>query len=219
MWQRLRFYSADTGLISVPASSYVDWLTISGPGKAVRGKHKSQGTPADHAHQLAKIDGQPWLTDWGVAVSITSCYWAGVSSKGYYSFGDGSHVVTLWDTANAQFSVWGTLSNLQWLESLSLRLKNSSSSSDSHMQGMFFYYLPTASKSFKLEMIAPKMPKVEHLNEIRNEFKLHHIVIALSKQGKGKGAKNQYKLTINSPDSFRDKNLYKVVEKIQKAVK
>jgi len=217
MWQRLKFYRDDAGSVTVPAASSVEWLSISGPGKAIRGKHESKNIGAGAAMQEAQIDGETWSSGWGVTATVHACHASGATSRGYYSCGESGLIITDWDTTNNYYLCWGTFSNLQWLESLVLRFKNTNSTTDATMKGQFVYYLPTASKSFKLEMVAPKMPKIENLNEIRNEFKLHHIVMALSKQGKGKGAKNQYKLTINAPDSFRDKNLYKVVEKIQKA--
>ena len=219
MWQRLKFYRDDSGSVTVPAASLVEWLSISGPGKQLRSRHKSQGIAAGYASQEASIDGQDYISGYGIIAAVWTVPSAGISSRGIYSHGEGSLIVEIWDTTNNNYLVDSTLSNMQWLESLVLRFRNLHSTTNATMSGQFIYYLPTASKSFKLEMVAPKMPKIEHLNEIRNEFKLHHIVMCLSKQGKGKGAKNQYKLTINAPDSFREKNLYKVVEKIQKATK
>ena len=219
MWQRLKFYRDNSGSVTVPARSSVEWLSISGGGKALRMSHYSSGIPARQSVHTAQIDGAPSTGGLGITITVNEANSIGYTSKGYYDLGDYGYAVYTWDTTNNIYNVWGIVPYTRWLESIKLIFTNNNPTTNATMRGQFVYYLPTASKSFKLEMVAPKMPKIEHLNEIRNEFKLHHIVMALSKQGKGKGAKNQYKLTINAPDSFRDKNLYKVVEKIQKAVK
>jgi len=219
MWQRLKFYYDTSPSTTLDPYESVVWLTISGPGKGVYMFHKSQGISSWYAYQSVSLDGSSWIHWWPFSASVNTSKVGGSTSIGFYSFGVGGYIITLWDETNKKYEVNATFSTQQWLEECKIRFLNNQGTDTATMAGRFGYYLPTASKSFRLELIAPKMPKTEHLNEIRNEFKLHHIVMCLSKQGKGKGAKNQYKLTINAPDSFRDKNLYKVVEKIQKATK
>jgi len=219
MWQRLRFYRNDAAPTAVAAASSLQWLSITGPGRGLRMRHYSYGIPPYDARQEGCVDGSRATAGIGVTVSIHTCNVEGIAGRGYYSYGTGGYAVHRWDISNNIYDVFGYLPFLFWLESIVLEFKNTNATTTATMDAQFCYYLPIATKSFSCELVTKDMPKVEYLNEIRNEFKLHHIVMCLSKQGKGKGAKNKYKLTINAPDSFRERNFYKVVEKIQKAVK
>jgi len=219
MWERLKLYICDTGFQTVSPASTLEYLLISGPGKLLFNRFDGRDVSCWNLKHNANLDEAGWYTAWNLVPSAEFAAASGATSIGYFSGGTTAYIVCAWDTTNHIYNIWCPLPFTPWLESARFRFYNTNSSNSARMLSILGYYLPTASKSFKLEMVAPKMPKIENLNEIRNEFKLHHIVMALSKQGKGKGAKNQYKLTINAPDSFRDKNLYKVVEKIQKATK
>ena len=219
MWQRLKFYINDTGFVTVNPSSTLEYLLISGPGKLLFNRFHGKNVSAWNLKHQANLDEAGFTTAWNLIPSAEYAAASGATSVGYFSAGTTAYIICTWDTTNHNYNVWCPLPFTPWLESARFRFRNTNTTTSAEMLSVLGYYLPTASKSFKLELVAPKMPKIENLNEIKKEFKLHHIVICLSKQGKGKGAKNLYKLTINAPDSFREKNLYKVVEKIQKATK
>jgi len=218
-FQRLKTYYTGLKNYSVGPSSTLKWFSLSGSGRLVRSRHSSRQVTAPNIWQRIYLEGVKSESSYGLVASVGDCYFYNIRSEGEHSKGVSGIIIQKWDDTNKIYTVRHMTSICAFLESIELEIENYDSSATGNEYVEAHLLLPTASKSYDVEMIAPKMPKIEHLNEIRNEFKLHHIVMCLSKQGKGKGAKNQYKLTINAPDSFRDKNLYKVVEKIQKAVK